>query len=374
MKKVYYVGYFDTPDSNQNREYFVSATNFMSYVADTIRLGGFEVEIVSMSDSKAMHLEKGQYRKRIDNVYLKTFFSWGKKRRWVGRVDIHLLRLQMFFYLLFNVRREDIVIVYHSLNYVRILTLLKKVKRCKIVSQLCEVYGDVGENLPEKLLRHEFDLVNNSDAYMFSNRYLEQTYNKNHLPNIVVHGIYRSETKGKDSAFDDGKIHVVYAGTLDPRKGGAAAAFLDDRYHIHILGFGSGEQIMQLKKQISNAQMKGKATVTYDGLLQGEEFTKFLSKCQIGLATQIPDASFCKSSFPSKTLTYLASGLEVVSSRYEAIEQSDIGSYLHYYDHQRPEEIAACIMGVKNFKKRENILDELNSKFRRELWYMLNSI
>ena len=35
----------------------------------------------------------------------------------------------------------------------------------------------------------------------------------------------------------------VYAGTYDPRKGGVLAAvaagqYLDDKYHIHIIGFG----------------------------------------------------------------------------------------------------------------------------------------
>lgn len=126
MRKVYYVGYYDTVDSKQSREYFLSATNFMDYIADTMCSEGFEVEIVSMSDSTATHPEKGGYRKIGENKYLKFFFSFGKKNQFLRRFDIHFLRFQMFLYLLFHIKGDSIVLVYHSLNYARVLTWLKK--------------------------------------------------------------------------------------------------------------------------------------------------------------------------------------------------------------------------------------------------------
>ena len=59
---------------------------------------------------------------------------------------------------------------------------------------------------------------------------------------MVIYGTYNVE-KQIANKFDDGKIHCVYAGTFDPRKGGMsavnAAKFLDEKYHIHILGFGT---------------------------------------------------------------------------------------------------------------------------------------
>ena len=371
MNKVYYVGYYDTPDSKQQRVWFPSATNFMDYISDKICANGYDVEIVSMSDSKAQKIEHGLHRQLGNKKYLKLFLSFGKKNNLLRRLDIHFLRFQMFIYLFTHVKKNDVVIVYHSLNYVRVLTWLKKIKHYKCISHFCEVYSEVSNDLPKKLIDHEFDLINMSDAYIFSNYYLQQTYNTKHLNYTIIHGIYKPFSYEKCEKFDDGKIHVVYAGTLDSRKGGAAAAaaaaFLDERYHVHILGFGSEEQITQIKEQIDKSKQSSQAEITYDGLLSGKEFTDFLSKCHIGLATQIPDASFCKSSFPSKVLTYLACGLEVVSSRYEAVEHSDVGGCLHYYDGQAPQDIAKCIMETKpNGKSIEKLL-ELDNRFGLEI-------
>ena len=151
--------------------------------------------------------------------------------------------------------------------------------------------------------------------------------------------------------FSDGKIHCVYAGTLDPRKGGAAAAveaalFLNGDYHIHILGFGNEKEKAEMLNTIDNISKKSKADITYDGLLSGKEYIKFIQSCDIGLSTQNPNAKFNDTSFPSKILSYMASGLRVVSIRIPAIEKSAVGKFMYYYDEQTPENIAKAIKSI----------------------------
>ena len=98
-------------------------------------------------------------------------------------------------------------------------------------------------------------------------------------PYAVANGTYTAEPVLSEK-FEDGKIHVVYAGTLDPRKGGAIAAsaakFLPSNYHVHILGFGSDEQRQSIINIIAENNVDGHAKVTYDGLLVGEEFKRFI--------------------------------------------------------------------------------------------------
>ena len=101
-----------------------------------------------------------------------------------------------------------------------------------------------------------------------------------------------------------------------------------------------------MKDLISDIASRSKAKVTYDGLLSGEDYVRFIQSCDIGLSTQNPDAAFNATSFPSKILSYMANGLRVVSIRIPAIEQSAVGDALFYYARQTPEEIAKAILSV----------------------------
>ena len=165
---------------------------------------------------------------------------------------------------------------------------------------------------------------------------------------------------------------------FDPRKGGAVAAvdaaeFLDENYHIHVIGFGSDIEIKYLKEEIVRVSNKTKCVVSYDGLKHGDEYIRFIQSCDIGLSTQNPDAAFNATSFPSKILSYLSNGLRVVSIRIPAIEGSDVGDKLFYYDEQTPKQIADAILSVdmaQAYDSRSDIVD-LSNKFQNELMLMM---
>ena len=89
--------------------------------------------------------------------------------------------------------------------------------------------------------------------------------------------------------------------------------------------------------------------------------------------THNPNAAFNATSFPSKILTYLANGLAVVSIRIPAIEQSEVGKYLFYYERQTPQEIAAAIMSVpQTHKDNRFVIENLNKSFVNGLNAMLD--
>ena len=98
-------------------------------------------------------------------------------------------------------------------------------------------------------------------------------------------------------------------------------------------------------------------------------FHVFLQKCHIGLSTQNPEETFNNTSFPSKVLTYLVNGLEVVSANVVPVVQSPIGEYVHYYKHQDSKEIAECIISIE-FNSQKNIDDvikELDFNIKKHL-------
>ena len=126
---------------------------------------------------------------------------------------------------------------------------------------------------------------------------------------------------------------------------------------------------------IEESNAKGKATVSYDGLLSGEDYIQFLQKCQIGLSTQNPDAAFNATSFPSKILSYMANGLRVVTIRIPAIEGSAVTENLYYYDKQTPEEIAKAIEAIDfqdGYNSRKKIF-ELHQQFAKDLKDLLEN-
>ena len=283
---------------------------------------------------------------------------------------------QFFLWCLLHLKKNDQVIVYHSLSYMNYLLLFRKVIGFSIIGEIEEIYTDVQKN-SEKMRASELNFVQSCDKYLFPTHLLDKKYNTEGKPSVIIHGLYAPE-RNRNVAFNDRKIHVVYAGTFDVRKGGAtaaaaAAAHLPRNFHIHILGFGKKPDEEYLRKVINETAQRAEATVTFDGLLKGEDFIQFLQKCSIGLSTQDPTAAFNSTSFPSKVLTYLANGLKVVTIDIPAIRQSDVGGHLFYYSQQTPEEIAKAILKAskeEGFDSRE-LLRELDKKFVSQLSSLL---
>ncbi|MDZ4178666.1 MAG: glycosyltransferase, partial [Coriobacteriia bacterium] len=163
------------------------------------------------------------------------------------------------------------------------------------------------------------------------------------------------------------------------RKGAAlaakAAAFLDSRYHVHIIGFGNAVDTRALISLVGEISAKSECAVTFDGLLAGEGYIRFLQSCDIGLSTQKLDAAFNETSFPSKVLSYMSNGLRVVTIRLKALECSGVGDLLYFYDEDTPSAIASAIRTVdlgEPYDSRSR-LQELDVAFREDLSRILFS-
>lgn len=371
-----YISFYDSSDK-EGRSSCLAATNKINYICKSLVAIGKNVEIVSASMTSPKGRFKGRTERIADGITLKMFpaFKWGNifQKLWATMISAWIL----FFYFLIHVKRGETILVYHSLAYMRTLRVAKFIKRFRLVFEVEEIYGDVIGS--KKIKNKELRLFKKADAYIFPTQLLDDFVNVDKKPSAIIHGTYRVE-KECGQPFDDGRIHVVYAGTFDPRKGGvqaaAAAAFLNSKYHVHILGFGSDKDTCALLKTIDDVSKKTECKVTYDGLKSGDDYIKFIQSCDIGLSTQNPDAAFNATSFPSKILSYMANGLRVVSIKIPAIEQSAIGKYMYYYDKQTPEEIAKAIMQVDlndGYDSRK-IISGLDEEFSSEIAELLNKV
>lgn len=375
MNKLIYLSYYSTNKENA----FIAAQNKIDYITDSLNKNGSQVEFVSASIANSASIVSGKIQTIKDGVTLKTFDSLPSGnafKRFIRRKHVYA---QLKKYLKENLSAGDTIIIYHSLGYYKLYKWLKEKLKVKIILEVEEIYSDVGKT---RFVTRDKEVQSFSyaDAYIFPTLLLDDVVNVHKKPSVIIHGTYCVE-KECGQPFGDGKTHVVYAGTFDPRKGGvqaaaAAAAFLNGKYHVHILGFGSEEDKQNLLKTIEDVSKKTECTVTYDGLKSGEEYIRFIQSCDIGLSTQNPDAAFNATSFPSKILSYMANGLRVVSIRIPAIESSAIGDYMYYYDRQTPEAIAKAVMQVDlndGYNGRE-IISKLDKKFTKEIAELINEV
>lgn len=309
--------------------------------------------------------------------YCATFGSGYKIIRYVERI---INKIQLFFYLLFQVRKNDIAIIYHERYYLPIVNLLKRVKNRKIIYEVNELYSNAA-NYTEEIVELEKKGLRIADGYIFGSDVLCDICDlDSSKPNIVSYGTYFYSTVHMEK-FDDGKIHLFFSGTLDPKKGGAYIAaksieYLPENYHLHLLGFGSKDDVKKIKLLIAEMARKSKATVSYDGVKLGEEYDRFIRKCHIGLSTQTPFGKYNDSSFQSKVITYLANGLTVVAVKTNPLLRSKVAPIINFYEGDSPEDLAATILKTQIVapEKSTGIIAELDKDFRRDFPLLLNRI
>ncbi len=377
-KEIKCLACFDTLDSTENRMNNPASFTKLSYVFGCLERLGYDVDILSGSYAVGKEDAKGSTRKISERTALTTIDSKGRGNKIKNAFSLMCFYTKLKRKLKEFIKDGDTLLVYHSLGYLRIVKWLRKHKDIKLLLEVEEIYGHVSGS--EKTAKRELEFFKIADGYIYCNRMLKSITKSGDKPCAVSHGAYKTEDYIPVS-FDDEKIHIVYAGTFDPRKGGvhtalSAAEFLDKRYHLHILGFGTEQATALVLSKIDEINKFRNCKVTYDGCLSGEEYYDFLRKCHIGLSTQTPQGVYNDSSFPSKVLVYMANGLRVVSVRIPAIENSDVGEYMCFYDESSPREVAKAISSIDlsipyNGRK---IIDKLDEKFMGDLETLLNKL
>ncbi len=373
---ILYLCHYNDVKTSVRRLAAPSAINKIDYIASTIKDLGYNVEIISTSqviDDK-VRFYKSEKRK-IDGITYKYFPSFGGRNIFIKLLKRIWHRLLLLCFLLIKVKKFDTIIAYHSLSYRNILIIARKIKKINLIYEVEELYTDVFKNNIFNSSRMEHRMVSNADGYIFPTELLNTKINKYNKPYVIIYGSYATNIFNT-AKFDDYKIHVIYAGTFDVRKGGvaaaAAAAYLPSNYHLHICGFGNDKDTKKIIDTIECVSAHSKASISFDGLKRGEEYVDFIRHCDIGLSTQDPSAKFNNTSFPSKILSYMSNGLSVVSIDIPAIRESQIGNYISFYQEQDAKSIAKAIMDTDVNNNNIEVVSNLANQFKEDLQYLIN--
>ena len=212
---IFYIGYYLDRESKEKRRVFLSAVNKMDYVIHTLDQMGYAQQVVSCAVSSELHGYPASTKRLGKQTTLKLFRSHGRKSIVTKALDLFGIRIKLFFYLMKHVKANDTLLVYHSCYYSKLLPLVKRLKKCRLVLELEEIYSDVSGDAKTK--KKELYICRHSDAFVFPTALLNNAVNPEGKPSIAIHGTYQVESF-RGERFADGKIHCVYAGTLDPRK------------------------------------------------------------------------------------------------------------------------------------------------------------
>lgn len=369
-----YISFYDHDDNkHENRAFSPAGRDITAYIAFAIGRLGYSVEIVSPILTKNnTGIYRGKRYSINDSVSVVLPPSFGVKTL-LGKCLRRLWqKCVLYFFVIHKVKRNSIVVVYHSVSLLKVIVLLKRIKRCKVILQVEEVYGDV--NNDSELRCREMQIFKEADAFLFPTEALSREINLDHKLYAIVHGNYNAIPLKKEK-FQDGKIHCVYAGTFDMVKGGAintiaASEFLDEKYVIHILGFGSESEIDRVKNAISSVEQQIYCHIQYEGLKTGDDFISFIQKCDIGLSTQNPDGKYNATSFPSKVLMYLSNGLKVVSTDISVLRDSNVAECIFYAKSASGKDIAEAISNAAHDNSSissERLLERLDSDFLKQM-------
>ncbi|MDM1376771.1 hypothetical protein [Myroides marinus] len=380
-KVVYYIGFYgDQQSFEENRYLAPSAVNKMGYIAKSMSSTGAKVKILSMAWIKKTENRYFSYKSSRcfyldDSVECLTLFSFISKFKVFEYLSMLFNKIWLIVFLLLKIKSDDVVVVYHSPFYFRTLLYLSKIRKINITLEIEEVYSKVFA-VNKKSAGLEYKVINCASSYLLSNDLMKESLGLLNKKTIIIYGVYEPVLQESTTIFNDGKIHVVYAGVIDKLKRGAfnaveASKFLSNRYVLHVLGFGLDDDISDLKRLIIDINVceDYQCEVVYEGKKLGDEYINFIKSCHIGLSTQRNDGEYLLYTFPSKILSYLTLGVRVVTGDMLCLRESSIDDLLKYYESDNPADIADAISKINISEDFEGIrvINDLDKRFREEV-------
>lgn len=382
--KVYYLGFYGDDKAYVEKRVLVpSSVNKMDYIARALEAAQYNVEIISptwigFDRAGGFKWSRSRKVKVSNNILLVLPLSFSFPFRFAFLLAKLFSKIWLLIYFVYNVKKGENVIVYNSPYYFSTIYWLKRILGFKLILEVEELYNVVF-SIDEHWKKKEMRLIKTADSYIFPNDLMYNLLNVKPKKQKVIYGSYHLSSNYESMNFDDGKIHVVYAGIIDKLKNGAfnaicAAEYLSEDYEIHILGFGQPADIEDLQHQIKLINDYSQCKVIYEGKKTGIDYIKFITACQIGLSTQKNEGEYLSYTFPSKVLSYLSMGLRVVAAKMDCLTMSSLNSFIEYYETDSGSSIAKSIKRIVDFDRNKPLakIKELNSEFIRDIQVIIN--
>lgn len=188
--------------------------------------------------------------------------------------------------------------------------LLGKKFNIPVIGIITDLPGMLG--VENKAMQKTVKRMQNFDGYILLTEQMNEIVNPNHKPYIIMEGLCAS--KLPELYQGEKRKIILYSGSLWKNDAGIeylVQGFLKanlDEYELHL--YGTGELVPWIE-EIS----KGYPNVKYMGCVTNSEMVKIQSESMLLVNPRPSNEEFCKYSFPSKTIEYMASGTPVLMTR-----------------------------------------------------------
>lgn len=367
MNKIRYFGFHHCYMPDLHKNFGLAGTNKMEYVAKVLNKDlSLEVDLVSPS----WFSDNSNISDQIKNKYFTNIFtpkSIKSTSKLFVLINILISNIWLFFFLIFNVKKKEKILVYHSPWLSIPFVLAKSIKKFNLILEVEEIYADVWP-LSKFFKAVERKIINIADSYLVVSEVLGKMLPEK--PKVILYGTYWNIEISEKAYRESTNLEVVYCGAIDSYLGGAfnlvkSAIYLNKGINVNILGYAKLEEIAKLKKLIKevNASL-GRNAVIFHGLLHGDEFNNFLQKCDVGINPQ-NEGNHMNSAFPSKILTYLSNRLLVVSTNVLGVKESKIKDSIIFTENDMLNSIANALNSINNIdgQKNSNIISNLEKDF-----------
>jgi hypothetical protein len=146
IEKVKFIAYYTRENVKVKRVSSPAGNTVVDYISKVIARNGYDVEIISPSweeDSAERGFAPCEEIKISDNINLKitpTFSGGGKMS---SSIKKGLSRLWLISYILFKIKKEDLVFVYHQLTLMMPVKLIFLLKRNRVIMVTEELYTNI---------------------------------------------------------------------------------------------------------------------------------------------------------------------------------------------------------------------------------------
>ena len=186
-----------------------------------------------------------------------------------------------------------------------------KIPAVAIVTDLPEVMYDGRQNIFGRISAR---LMKKYSAYVLLTEAMNEIANPKGRPHIVMEGLCAPDADAPRTPRADGKKIIVYSGSLW-REAAGIEMLIDGFLRADIPSaelefYGKGDLSEEIKR-ISLTEPR----VRYMGSLDNESMARRLREIDLLVNPRPSSAEFCKYSFPSKTMDYMASGVPVLMTR-----------------------------------------------------------
>lgn len=250
-------------------------------------------------------------------------------------------------------RPECIICDAIALSPCVISKLLGKRYNIPVIGIITDLPGMLG--VENKATRKTVMRMQNFDGYILLTEQMNKIVNPNHRPYIIMEGLCASQLP--ELYLGKRRKVILYSGSLWKNDAGIeylVQGFINAKlsgYELHL--YGTGELVPWIEEISKEHQ-----NVKYMGCVTNSEMVKIQSDAMLLVNPRPSKEEFCKYSFPSKTIEYMASGTPVLMTRLPGVP-SEYFDYVYTIEDETSEGMSKTLEIV--LSKEEKDLKEFGA-------------